>query len=524
MTSSKMISSKINTFIDNKKLCNILKIIFLLILLLIIYMYFTNNITNKYDKYYENKNNNYNIYENFTSSQDYIFYGNVISLKNQLNRPAYSGNQCIFELDDVYRIDTLQFNFNPKNINNIKYTGDQSIYIQFIDADGNTRYIKSGNRADSPPSIHSPAQPTINGDGSNDNEYYLFIQNIKDENNLPVYTSKIIILIDSSIAGSETISLDKYTDPLGYVSRFGIFGGPRTLLTKKDYDTIKRKLIKSTSSNVRSVVDTQHQISTLTFTNVNVVTNGDMKIYSIMLLISQAPEPIAATPAPSCFNINIQYINSIYLSNNFSIKTTYKVRSDINQLVPNNANYPAPPSVFIFFDEPIIASTLIFNINNILNYTLAITSITVNGVIPTADDIIDFKRNANFLLNSENDSDNSNVCPNVNDLLEKQTKTQAICDNLEYQDKVKSEKMRLERNKQYLLKLKNQQEKIDQLNEVIQELETKRAARAATADQAKLLQYQNQKGSVSTIRDLANQRLESQDKNKLYMDLKLNYT
>ena len=523
MTSSKMLSSKINTFIDNKKFYNILKIIVLLILLLMIYMYFTNNLTNNLTNKYDNYNN-YNIYENFTSSQDYIFYGNVISLKNQLNRPAYSGNQCIFELDDVYRIDTLQFHFNPNIINNIKYTGDQSIYIQFVDGDGNTRYIKSGVRADSPPSIHSPASPTVNGDGFNDSEYYLFIQNITDENNLPVYTSKIIILIDSSIAGSDTISLDKYTDPLGYVSKFGIFGGPRTLLTKKDYDSIKRKLIKSTSSNITSVVDDKHQISKLTFTNINVVTNSDMKIYSVMLLISQTPEPIFATPAPSCFNINIHYTNSIYLSNNFSIKTTYKVRSDINQLVPNTNNYPPPPSVFIFFDEPIIANTLIFNINNILNYTLTITSITVNGVIPTADDIIDFKRNANFILNSENDNDNSNVCPNVNDLLEKQTKTQAICDNLEYQDKVKSEKMRLERNKQYLLKLKNQQEKIDQLNDVIQDLENKRAARATSADQTKLLQYQNQKDSVSTIRDLANQRLESQDKNKLYMDLKLNYT
>jgi hypothetical protein len=91
-------------------------------------------------------------------------------------------------------------------------------------------------------------------------------------------------------------------------------------------------------------------------------------------------------------------------------------------------------------------------------------------------------------------------------------------------NKVKSEKLRLERNKQYLLKLKDQQEKIDQLNDVIQELENKRSARAITTDKAKLLQYQNQKGSVSTIRDLANQRLESQDKNKLYMNMNLNYT
>ena len=84
--------------------------------------------------------------------------------------------------------------------------------------------------------------------------------------------------------------------------------------------------------------------------------------------------------------------------------------------------------------------------------------------------------------------------------------------------------MRLEKNKQYLLKLKTQQEQISDLNKVIQELEDKREARSTTADQIRVLQYQKQKGDASTIRDLANQRLESQDNNKLFMDLNLNYT
>ena len=522
MTSSNMLSSKINTFIENKKMFNILKVIFLLILLLIIYMYFTHNLNTNNN----NKNNNTNIYEGFTSAQQYIFYGNIISLKNQLNKPAYSGNQCIFELDDVYRIDTLQFNFNYNTNNNIKYDPEQTIYIQFMDGDGNMRYMKSGNRSDSPPSIHSAARPKLNGSGVINNEYYLLLSNLTDEQNLPVYTSKIIILIGSSNASNDTLSLTDYNDSqgYGYISTFGIFGGQRTLLSNKAYDAIAKKLIKSTSNTVTTVVDEQHQISTLTFKNVNVVTNGDMKIYSVMLIISQTPEPTVTQPSASCFNLNIKYNNSIYLSNNFNITTTYKIRSDINQLVPGNSgNYPPPRSVFIFFDEPIIASTLIFTINNILNYTLTITSITVNGSLPTADDITDFKRNVNT-INNDSNADNSDICPNINDLLEKQSKTQSICDNLEFQDKVKSEKLRLERNKQYLLKLKTQQEKIDQLNDVIHELEKKRADRASTTDKAKLLQYQNQKGSISTIRDLANQRLESQDKNKLYMDLNLNYT
>ena len=120
--------------------------------------------------------------------------------------------------------------------------------------------------------------------------------------------------------------------------------------------------------------------------------------------------------------------------------------------------------------------------------------------------------------------DDSDMCPNINDLVDTQTRTQQICDTLEYQDKVKSEKIRLERNNQYLLKLKNQQQQIDQLNSVIEELDSKRQERAEIADQARVLQYQNQKASASTIRDLANQRLESQANNQMYMDFKINTT
>ena len=116
----------------------------------------------------------------------------------------------------------------------------------------------------------------------------------------------------------------------------------------------------------------------------------------------------------------------------------------------------------------------------------------------------------------------TNVCPNINVLANSQNTTQKICDNLEFQDKTKSEKLRLERNKQYLLKLKNQQEQIDQLNNVIQTLETQRANRALTSDKVRVLQYQKQAEDASIVRDLANQRLMSQENNQLYLDVKIN--
>ena len=91
-----------------------------------------------------------------------------------------------------------------------------------------------------------------------------------------------------------------------------------------------------------------------------------------------------------------------------------------------------------------------------------------------------------------------------------------------YKNKIKAEKIRLEKNKQYLLKLQQQQQQIDQLNSVIQTLDGKRQARATANDLARVLQYQQQRGTASTVRDLANQRLQSQAANQLYMDVNIN--
>ena len=74
-------------------------------------------------------------------------------------------------------------------------------------------------------------------------------------------------------------------------------------------------------------------------------------------------------------------------------------------------------------------------------------------------------------MSASTNGQNLDVCPSVDTLVTKQNQAQQICDNLEYQDKVKSEKLRLERNKQYLLKLQQQQQQIDQLNQVIQTLD-----------------------------------------------------
>jgi hypothetical protein len=242
-------------------------------------------------------------------------------------------------------------------------------------------------------------------------------------------------------------------------------------------------------------------------------------IYALKMDIVFSKIITKPTLTQSQFNIKITYENSIYYNNVFSINTIYNLRNDYLNIDTQNT--------FIFLTEPIIANKIIFTISRISTTTqptqtisLTIPTLKVLDKTPSPNEIADFKKNVN-ILNATSTGDD-NTCPNINDLVNTQTQTQQICDTLEFQDKVKSEKIRLERNKQYLLKLKNQQEQIDQLNSVIEDLDSKRQARAQISDQARVLQYQNQKADASTIRDLANQRLESQANNQLYMDVKVN--
>ena len=498
--------SKINKFIEKPNINSIIKVIVILIILFIVYRLFKINNENK-----SNSKNNINNEKNTSiekfSAISYVNYGNSMSLKNSNNVPIYSNNKCILEFANKNRIDSMVLNFNTninKNsngVNKFDKNNISKIYIEYLDDNNNMRNLKTYemNGID--------FLNDVAGSGENQSPYELNINNITDENNLIVYTSKIVI----SIGDEDNKIVDFFDNQnIGYIKQYAVFGGSRKLLSKEDYDIMSEKLENIAVINGTHNNNSLTNIHTTEFSNIN---NGDnFKIYS--LKINGIISPQAQIPSSEPFNFTIKYNNTIYPNNSFTVTKKYKVRND--RYIINNNN------VFLFLDEPIIADKIIFEHQLSSTHNINITSLNLNGMNPNDKDIKDFKRYVNVLLN-KNNLDDINICPNIDNLVEKQTKTQQICDNLEYQDKVKSEKIRLERNKQYLLKLKTQQEQINELNKVIQDIENKRESRDTTADKIRILQYQNQKGDASTIRDLANQRLESQDNNKLFLDVNLKY-
>ena len=538
--------NKLSQLIEKYNLTNLIKVIIILIILFLAYRVFGYSL--------EIQNKKQNIYEGFDSAVlgNASLYGNVLSLKNPQNIPTYSGNTCTLALNDIYRIDTLIINFN-NNPNNKQivgipistrsegsstsstvqpYNNNLSVNVKYKDANGNMKYINSSSlpNGSSPPNFSSIVKILLNDNNQNNS---LSLYNITDENGNEVYTSQIIIVV-----GDSTNAIDTYQDinNNGYITNFGVYGGERDLPTVSDYNNSCTNLmiigpsqfdVPPTLTNISPLSDVYNfkQIH-----NQYSATSDDLMIYAIklgQLVVGNNNQTILTE---NSFNITITYQNSIYPQNIFTINTTYKVRSDLHRITTLTDSY-------IFFSQPIITNNITFTVqraiisnnsksNNIelnTNISLKIGTFTALCKVPNGTEISDYKRTVNTINQSSSNSDtNSNICPSINDLVDTQTKTQQICDNLEYQDKVKSEKLRLERNKQYLLKLKDQQEQVDKLNMVIQDLENKRESRATINDQARILQYQNQKASASTVRDLANQRLESQANNRLYMDVKVN--
>ena len=520
--------NKLNNLIEKYNLSNIIKVcIILVILYLIARVFIPKSVIN---------NTIPAIVENFDNLNNGTIYGNELSLNEPKNTPTYFNNTCVLSLAGIYRIDTLKFifntnvNTNTNTDNNISgYTSNTPIFIKFQDGNGNMRNVTTTSHTDSPPDFAN----NVSSDMS------LTLNSITDENGAPIYTSKIILTI-----GDSSNNISTFTDNIGngYISKFGIYGGDRKLLTLTDYTTLSTTLTNTPflqrTEQKSTLTQSSNTINTYTFANGN-----NLMIYSMQLNITQSnisTTPSSTSPSEtseqfttteSPFNVKITYSNTLYPDNNFPISKTYIIRSDSNKLKGSSAG---ATSSFIFLVDPIIANSITFSITNVNNIndnnnnppgfqTLIINSISVLSKSASAQDISDYKKNVNSALNSVESADqNGNICPNINELVDKQNKTQQICDNLEYQDKTKAEKLRLERNKQYLLKLKNQQEQIDQLNNVIQSLETQRENRAKISDQVRVLQYQKQAGDASTIRDLANQRLESQANNKLFLDVKLN--
>jgi hypothetical protein len=474
--------------------------------------------------------------EGFTN-MSYAYYGNQLTLQDPINKPIYRGNTCTFNFDGMYRIEAFKiiFNNNPNantsaSVRPFKNNATLPVYVQYQDGNGNMRYIQSSVSTSSIPNFNNTTNLV-----SSTTAPQLSKDSLVDENNLAIYTSSIVITV-----GDSSNAIDSYRDScdMGYISNWGFWGSTRDMLSKTNFEQLAPSLATQTfSPNDKNTNNFNPATSTDTYIfsySNDYLTYGLALSYNTVLSSSSAGATATPTSNPACrnstlntngpFKVMISYDNGLYPGNNFKLNNSYIIRND-PLVLPNPSS-----TTYVQFPQPFIAKNITITVQRATvmdssgrTMRLNISGLGSYGVLPSNDDITNYQKNVNLALSASNRAgQNQDVCPSMDDLVAKQNQTQAVCDNLEYQDKIKAEKIRLEKNKQYLLKLQQQQQQIDQLNTVIQTLDGKRQARSTANDQARVLQYQQQRGTASTIRDLANQRLQSQAANQLYMDVNIN--
>lgn len=517
-----MIYGRLRTMMDKMHLTNTLKVLALLLFLFIVARLLIPDIMPSQLKPTP-------ITEGF-ESLGYSNYGNQLTLQESNNIPKYAGNTCTFKFDGVYRIEALELMFNNKQNQSTLADAPEpyssstinKIYIQYEDGNGNLRYIKS-SIGGSPPNFANPTDLPI----SSGRTAAIRLSSITDENNLAVFTSKIVVSI-----GDINSNIDRYVDSTGngYISEFAFWGSTREMLSKADFEALAPSLSLQIFGQSDITYDQNTNSDTFIYN-----TSSDMLLYGLNMDYTkteianrnpsnQGPNPTMSSGSldttDSPFKLSILYNNGVYAGNNFTISAKYIIRTDANMI--------NMPSAYIIFAEPIIANKIVITIPRIRSlvsrkdFQCMLGRLYGYGATPTQNDIAKYRQSINALMSAANQDTSLDICPSVDNLIMKQNQAQQICDNLEYQDKIKSEKLRLEKNKQYMLKLKQQQDEIDQLNGIIRTLDTKRQSRAQVSDMARVMQYQQQKENAVAIRDVANQRLQSQAGNKLYVDLNVN--
>lgn len=427
-----------------------------------------------------------------------VIYGNEIM-------PTYSTTQntCSFSFPGVVRLDTIRIYLK----NTITLQPTTAVTLQYIDPNGNTQNIVNDVNT-------MNTQITVGFDGV---DKFIKIVPVLNTSKQPVYTNQIVLTVGSvSFANLDS-----------YVKYYDFYGRNREDLT---YDQFHSQLSTTAKNIAPATITTSDTITELSF-------DTDYLIYSMKLNLDNSTYPDFTQFSPDTpFALTIQYTTSIYPSQTLQISDSIITRCDSASF-----NVESPHIIYIYFSQPIIANKIVINAPVISMSSITATAPTptvtipplqliikttaslqsIYGTVPSANDITNFQRSAQTVSSGNSVGTSNDVCPSMNDMIQKQVQAQQLCDSIEIQDKIKAEQIRMDKNNQYLIKLKGQQDNIDQLNQAISQLQTTRFSRDTSADMARVARYQNQKMSASTVRDIANQRLQSQDANNLNLNVKI---
>ena len=213
------------------------------------------------------------------------------------------------------------------------------------------------------------------------------------------------------------------------------------------------------------------------------------------------------------FKTNCESVKLFY--KHLGENTTYKlpckdeVYNTLNSLEHDNYLYLPHPTL--------IRSLQLAPLTN-FNKDEIITNVQVYGkVVQNKEKYIDQSR---FFCNREANQ-NIPIIEEFSDsrLLSSFSDTEKLCEALEYQENIKAEKLKIEKNKVYMLKLLEQEKEINDLIGLINKLKDAKDKRTEKDDVLKLALYEQQKQDEAKVTDLAQDRLNNQKNLELNLNL-----
>jgi len=209
-----------------------------------------------------------------------------------------------------------------------------------------------------------------------------------------------------------------------------------------------------------------------------------------------------------------QYVQEFSITYLHEPSNTIETVNNIKGNTSNNSNN----TFTYYFEKPILATSLIIKPTKRLSRHIdpemcfEVFGENVNQIQEKM--LVDKKKEEK--CSSESDQQ----CGSVSDLVSKQSDIITLCDALEQQEKIRENKMKIERNKKYHLQMEEQDKQIKKLEELMKDLTNFRKHRTNLDDNQLLEQKKVQDEMEMKLRKLAEERLENQKKFKVNLNIK----
>ena len=448
---------------------NLLKVILILVLIVLVVRLFKNNDIDNMSRI-----------ESFQNTDTQVM-ANLIPVIRLKNNPSDNSYDLIF--DNRYNIEKIQIETNVLNTN-------QKYVVYYLDENNtyNDNFVMENDN------IEIPNRP-------NNRNGRIIINKPRIKGLVRPNTKSIKI----KLLGDDSFNINKY-HIYGYTNN----------------TTNKPSILGKNIGAIIDVSNIEKTINNNTGNNMyKIPLKTEYDIYGLELRYDIENNNVNTTQNKS-IPITIHYESKLDNGN----KVTYKLNQSYHTTDENHSSDGFRSR--IYFEKNIETRTLYMDVPK---------NIILNGedhkVIKVDNIKILAKNKENFSDTSTNnkrtqeafqqidDYSPDELCPSLSGIENQMKLADTICKRIEYNDKIKNETLKLERNKQYILKLKSQDEEIEKLEKLIVELQNNRDKRDKYNDALRLAQLQKNKKKVAIVKELANKRIEHKNNNRVNVELNL---